>query len=85
MAVQQSRQQKLESQENLDEAVEEFTFAEYTVWEQRYTMKLTIEIDPDRAITEIATEVLVDHDLPAPDDAANPIVETLTQLPEPSP
>ncbi len=59
-----------------------YTFSDITIWEQHYTMQLEIEINPNRAITEIATEVLVDNDLDGA-DPVNPLVETITQLEAP--
>ena len=58
------------------------TFQAYTLWEQRYTIQVQVDINPDRAVMTQATSVDVANDL---DGATpiNPIVETVTTLEAP--
>lgn len=56
-----------------------YTFAEYTVWTQRYTAKVERVINRDRAVAGIVTTVAVLSQLDGA-NAVNPIVETITNL-----
>lgn len=55
------------------------TFQAYTIWEQRYTVEIEVEINPNRAVTEVEQSVDVSDNLNT-DGATDLTVETLTTL-----
>ncbi len=58
------------------------TFAEYTLWEQRFAVHTQVDINPNRAITTQVTSVDVANSLDGA-DPINPIVETVITLEAP--
>lgn len=61
---------------------EVYTFMEYTLWEQRYTVEVQVDINPDRAVTTQVGEIDVANNLDT-DGATDLTVETLTTLEAP--
>jgi len=68
----------------LREATEDetWTFSDITVWEQHYTMRVTLDINPNRGITQKVTSIEVE-DLLDQADPVNPLVTTVTALEAP--
>lgn len=62
---------------------EVFTGGDVTVWEQRASIWLEREINPDRSITQLVTEIQGLHSLEPTTDPENPLVETRTELESP--
>jgi hypothetical protein len=58
---------------------EVFTGAEESIWEQRYTMQVSREINADRLVTGLLTSIENKNNLDGA-DPANPIVDTITTL-----
>ena len=61
---------------------EVFTGDDMTVWEQRYSVELYREPNPNRAITAVVTSVETDTEIEGA-DPANPIVTTVANLEAP--
>ncbi len=57
------------------------TFADLTIWEQRYTLSVERQVNPDRDNDEVLTDIEGLNNFTEDDDeAANPVVDTAAEL-----